>query len=140
MSTGLTLIKGAMGTTTYASSWSVPATELAQDAKVFMDASFTLGNAVYSGNKATLTFSDNVQASFPVAASAGTAPNCYMTGAHLVSAGSYTACSATGASTVEVSNLKASPGNTQFIFRVLATLNTTTGQTCRIVTAKTEYH
>lgn len=103
-----------------------------------MDASFSLGNAVYSANSATLTFSDDVQENFPTAPSAGTAPTCYVTGAHLVSAGVYTSCSATGANTVLVSNLKASPGNTQFIFRVLATLNTTNGQNCRIVTAKTE--
>jgi len=138
VTSGITLIKGAIASSTYESSWGVAATELADGAIVFMDVGFSLGNPVYNNNSATLTFTDNVQTPLPVAISYGTAPDCYMTEAHMVSAGVYTACDATAGTTVVVSYLKASGTNTTFKFRVLATLNTTTSAPCKISTAKTE--
>jgi len=51
----------------------------------------------------------------------------------------YTTCSATGANTVKVTNLKGTAAGYAIQFRVLATLDATTGATSVISTAKTEY-
>jgi len=54
----LTIIKGAIASGTYVSSWNVDADKLYNGAKAFMDASITTGNAVYRDSHAEITFTD----------------------------------------------------------------------------------
>jgi len=136
VTTNISTTHGTIANSSYASSWGVSNTDIPEGgAIVFMDASFTIGNPVYNSNTATIVFSDQVDGTFPTSGS-NTAVDCWMTEAHLMSGSTYTACTST-ASTVTVSNLKASGVNTQFKFRVLATLNTSSSTACTITSAKT---
>lgn len=85
-----------------------------------MDASFTIGNAVYNEGTATVVFTDTF-GTFPVEGN-GEAVTCWMTDATLVSSNSqYTTCAAS-TSTITVTDLKGSVAGTTFKFRVLATI------------------
>lgn len=105
---------------------------------VFMDASFTIGNPVYDDNETTITFSDTVDNNFPAAGSASASVNCWMTEATAMADGVYTTCNAATANVVTVEDMKASGTNTTFKFRVLATLDTSANQPCKIESIETK--
>lgn len=112
----------------------MPNTDMAKDMKLWMDASFTIGNAVYDANTAEVTFSDTINGTNFPRAGYGSATNikCWMTDATAMTAGGYTECTASTATKVTVSDMKASQANTTFKFRVIATLSTALNSPCKI--------
>lgn len=115
-------MKGNIGSTTYASSWGVTATDIPKTgAKLFMDVGFSLGNKIYDSATADLVFSDTVVGAFPVSGNSQ-ALDCWMIAHTAISSGTATSCDASSTTNVAVTALPMSAANTEFKFRVLATI------------------
>merc|ERR1712045_281110 len=129
-STNLTVVKGAIASGTYASSWGVADTKLKDGLKVFIDASITTGNAVYRGSQADVTISDTPQA-LP---GAGTV-DCWMIDYAVSTGTTVTTCDA-NVKVIEIRNMAANSAGKQFKFRILALLGTSPS-TISLATTKT---
>lgn len=102
-----------------------------------MDASITISNQVFDGDTAEINFDDNVGASFPTSGGEASAGTCYMIAATARASGAWTTCAA-ATKKVTVSNIANSQSNTEFRFRVLATITQASGTASTISSAITK--
>ena len=132
-SSSLTIIKGAIASGTYVSSWNVDADKLYNGAKAFMDASITTGNAVYRDSHAEITFTDQFS-SMNSAVGSGQVVKCWMIEYEVSEGTNVTTCSEGTTSRIDITNMAANSAGKQFKFRVLADFQ---GTSSTIQTAKT---
>jgi len=120
MASNLATVEGDIVSSTYESSWGVASSEIPTSGTVlFMDVGFTIGNAVYLGDKAMVTMSDTLT-NFPTATSGGAAVKCWVIDALVISTSAYTTCTTNG-SVITLPSLPKSSASTTFKFRILAT-------------------
>ena len=120
--TNLVLVKGAIASGTYISSWNVDAAKLYNGAKAFMDASITTGNAVYRNSHAQITFTDQFS-NMNSANGSAQVVKCWMI-EHEVSEGTTaTTCTEGTTSRIDITNMKANSAGK--LFKLLRILRST---------------
>lgn len=135
---GLVTVAGPIASGTIASTWASSASDIPKTGTTFfMDASITISNQVFDGDTAEINFDDNVGASFPTSGGEASAGTCYMIAATARASGAWTTCAA-ATKKVTVSNIANSQSNTEFKFRVLATITQASGTASTISSAITK--